>query len=118
MRILAVAQHAFAMQIQADGAGKETFGRLAGKEVGDCPIVMGRVGKGLGGQTAAELRRGAAVGGDLVEDFRILQGVGGDGGKGVVFGRRAHQRRPANVDLLDGFFRGHALAGHGGLERI
>ena len=45
------------------------------------------------------------MGGHLVENQRILLGVGGDGGEGMVLGRRADQRRPANVDLLDGLGR-------------
>ena len=44
--------------------------------------------------------------------------VGGDGGKGVILGRGADHRRPANVDLLDGFVPSHALACDGRLERI
>ena len=90
----------------------------AGEEVGDRPIVAGGLGEGLAGQAAAELERRAAVGGDLIENLRILGAVGGDGGEGVVLGRRAHQRRPANVDLLDGLLLGDALAGHRGLEGI
>ena len=76
------------------------------------------MGEGLAGQAAAKFQRGAAVGRDLVENLRVLGGVGGDGGEGVVLGRRTHQRRPADVDLLDGLVQGDALAGHGGLERI
>ena len=98
------------------GNGPSAVG--AGEEVGDRPIVAGRVGEGLAGQAAAQLQRGAAVGRDLVEDLRILGRIGGDGGEGVVLGRRAHQRRPADVDLLDGLFQRNALPRHGGLERI
>ena len=76
------------------------------------------MGEGLAGQAAAKLQRGAAVGRHLIENLRILGGVGGDGGEGVVLGRRPHQRRPADVDLLDRLFQRDALPRHGGLERI
>ena len=98
------------------GNGPSAVG--AGEEVGDRPIVAGRVGKRLAGQAAAQLERGAAVGRDLIENLRILGRVGGDRGEGVVLRRRPDQRRPADVDLLDGLFLRDALPRHGGLERI
>ena len=36
----------------------------------------------------------------------------------MVLGRRADQRRPADVDLLDGLLERHARPGDGGLEGI
>ena len=118
VRILAVAQHHLAGQADRDRARKRPLGGGAGEEVGDRPIVAGGLGKRLAGQAAAQLERRAAVGRNLIENLGILGRVGGDRGEGVVLGRRSDQRRPANVDLLDGLFPRNALPRHGGLERI
>ena len=49
---------------------------------------------------------------------RILRGAGGDGREGVILGRRADHRRPADVDVLDRLVERHARPGDRGLERI
>ena len=118
VRILAVAEHLLPLEAQVQGAGKTAFGRHAGKIVGDRPIVKGRVGKGLAGQLPPQFQRGAAVGLDLLEDLAVLPGVGGDRREGMVLGRRADHRRPADVDLLDGLLERHARLADRGLEGI
>ncbi len=44
----------------------------------------------------------AAVGLHLGDQRRVVGGVGDDGDMAVVLGRRAHHRRAADVDVLDG----------------
>ena len=63
-------------------------------------------------------KRGAAVGLDLLEDLAVLPGVGGDRREGMVLGRRADHRRPADVDLLDRLFERHARLADRGFEGV
>ena len=54
--VLAVTQHALALQAQVQRAGERALGRRAGEIVGNDPVVGGRVGEGFAGQLAAQLQ--------------------------------------------------------------
>ena len=80
--------------------------------------IIGRgQGIGLGRELLAKFERRAATGIELLEQRGIIRGVGDNRDMGMVLGRRADHRRPADVDILDD---GVALgaAHHGVEERI
>ena len=54
---------------------------------------------------------------ELLDQRRIIGRVGDAGDEGVVLGRRAHHRRPADVDILDDRVAVGALR-DGRLERV
>jgi hypothetical protein len=47
------------------------------------------------------LRKGEAAGRDRSDDNWVCRRVNDDGNRGMVLGRRAHHRRPTDIDLLD-----------------
>ncbi len=76
------------------------------------------MGEGLAGQLPPQFQGRAAAGLDLLEDLAVLPLVRGDSGEGMVLGRRADHRRPADIDLLDRLIERHARLADRGFERI
>src|SRR5690606_13936601 len=77
---------------------------------GDGRVVGRQVREGLGGQLETLLGGGALGGGGA--DPLVVGGVDHDGDVGVVLGRGADHRGPADVDLLDDVVEAGA-GGHG-----
>ena len=120
VRILAVAQHRFAMQARA-GSRREigTASSVASKVVGDGPVVAGRAGEAA---RRPVCRRSSSVvppwSSTCSRISAYCSGAVATATKAMVLGRRADQRRPADVDLLDRLFDGHVRPGDRRLERI
>ena len=67
----------------------------------DGRIVGGGQRIGLGRQLLAKFEGRPTVGTELLEQGGIIGGIRDDRDMGVVLGRGAHHRRPADVDILD-----------------
>ena len=72
MRVLAVAEHLLPLKAQVQRAGETAFSGYAREEIGNCPIVEGRVGESLAGQFPPQFQRRAAAGLNLGEDSGVL----------------------------------------------
>ena len=78
--------------------------------LGDERVVAGRQPERRRGQLAAHVVGQPAAVAQLEQHGVVLRRVGDDADAGVVLGGRAHERRPADVDLLDQLVVGRAFA--------
>ncbi len=120
VRILAVSQLRLALEPQRH-RGRElrvTAGRLPLEPGADRLIVRRRVDERLGRQPPPQFECDAAGLPQLCDDLGILPGIGGDRREGVILGRRAHQARAANVNLLDRLLGCNAWLGDRLAERV
>jgi hypothetical protein len=67
----------------------------------DRRVVLGGMGERVAGQSSAGAVGQRAVGAQLVDHRAVVGGVDDHAHMGVVLGRGAHHRRPADVDQLD-----------------
>ena len=115
VRILAVAQHRFALERQVQGRRKllNPVGLTArAQPVGDRAVVARGVRIGLGGETAALIERGAVVRVQSLDQFRVVGWINHGGDVFMVLGGGAQHRRAADVDVFDRL--GHRAVGCGG----
>ena len=117
-RVFAITQRLLAGE--RDGQhGREHFALIGkGEPTGDGGIIGSGVGKGCGGEAAAQSQWGGAVvriqrGDELI----ILVGAGQDGDEIMVLGGGADHGGAADVDILDDFVPRRTL-GDGGGERV
>ena len=122
MRILAIAQILRLLELQVQLVGKSlslTVGQQSGQIIADGAVIVGGVREGLFRELELSLRgQGAIVGHQFFGQWRIVGRIGDDGNKAIIFRRRAHHRRSADIDILDGVVQGGARCGNGLLKRI
>ena len=101
VRVLAVAE--LLAQHRGNGhAPGEGLAQLAAEPAADGGVIGGGARVGLGGQPLAQLcRGGAAVGLHVLDHRAVVGGLYHHGDEGVVLGGGAHERRAADVDVLD-----------------
>ena len=117
VRVLAVAQHLHALGRERQPLG-EGLALLLGEPGGDRRIVGRGAGIGLGRELAAQRqRRRALVARQSRRAPLVVAGIDHDRHEVMVLGRGADQRRPADVDVLDGG-REVGAARHRRLERV
>ena len=122
VRVFAIAQRVGALEGEGEGLGEQrgfiARGRREGKPAGDRGVIGGGAGIGLARHAGAEsLACRAAIGVHFRHQRGIVRRIGEDRHEAVVLRRRAHHRRPANVDILDHFRAARAL-GDGRLEGV
>ena len=109
VRVFAVAQYAVQLVVGVVVLREAFFLRAKQRDevVGNGAVVVGGVVKGFGHQPLAQLKvKGAALDGG--DDFGVV-GRADDNADGfVVFRRRAHERRAADVDVFHGFLKANA----------
>ena len=93
-------------------------GHPVGQDRGDAGVVGGGVAERLDGQGGAQSRSDAPLPVDRAENRVVSRRRRHDGHVDVVLGRRPHQRRPADIDLLDEFVERDARSSGGRGERI
>ena len=104
MRILAVAQIERARRANVEKRGQTgfIFGAHASQARADGAVVRGGQREGLLGQSPQRRFRKLAVAFvQLFENRRIVVGRNHHGDVLIVLGRRANQRGPADIDVLD-----------------
>ena len=105
--------------VGADVQLREVVVGALGEPARDRRVVARGHREGVGGEALARRHREAAVGAaQLVEDRVVALGGRHDGDVGVVLGRGAHHRRPADVDVLDHLGVARARPPGGALERV
>ena len=91
--------------------------KARGEVVGDGTVVVGGVVEGFGHQALAQFEvKGAALNGG--DDFGVVGRADDDADGFVVFRRRAHERRAADVDVFHRFFQGNARLVDGFAEGV
>ncbi len=101
VRVLAVAQRLDQLPCERTIC-RCGVGQLLREPIGDCGIVGGGAGIGLGGELASQRQRGrAVVPVELREHGRIVVGIDDDHHVLVVLGGGADHGRPSDVDILD-----------------
>ena len=107
--VLAVAQLVDLLEHDRESAREDVPGDLV--EVGGDLRVVGRHrAERLGREPRPQLRADMALAPDLLDDRRVVDGVGDRRDPGRVPRGRAEQRRPADVDHLDGLFQARPAA--------
>jgi len=106
MRVLAIAQLADALEAQVEQRRWTGFGlhrtasfMMRRQPLADLTVIGGGVGEGSRGQCPPALRTGCVR--QRRDQGRIVVRTAQHGDALVVLGRRAQQRRPANIDVLD-----------------
>ena len=118
MRVLAVAQGLHPRAAERRVRWKAFAGHVAhpGR---DRRVVGGGARIGLGGEPASEGERRLSVVGVQVGEHRIhVVAVDAHGDEGVVLGRRADHRGPANIDVAPGLLHCYIRFRNGLLEGI
>ncbi len=100
VRVLAVAQVVDLLEDERE-AGREHVPRDLVEVGRDLRVVGGDRAERLGRELRAELRRDEAVLAQLGDEAGVVVGARDRGDAGGVPGRRAEERRPADVDHLD-----------------
>ena len=117
LRVLAVRQVGDLLEDHREAAREGVAGDLV--EVGRDLGVVGRDrAERLGGQLRPRLRAHMAVLAQLRHDPFVVRRVGGGHDPGRVAGGRPEERRPADVDHLDGFVEADELDPDRGRERL
>ena len=115
MRILAVAQALLEIELQEEFLRKACFRTHVG---GDAAVILRRMGIGLGGKLQPGGIRSPALGAKFGKHGVVIGRIAYDGDILPVLGGAAHHGRPADVDVLNGFFEGDTLLRDGLAERI
>src|SRR6185369_3897027 len=108
MRVLAVAQVADLTQVEIQRRGQrgcgpaEAGGRInLIKRAGNGRVVLPRVREGLSREVEPEIQAGTAVPIQLLEHRWVIVRGHDDEDVLEVLGRRPHETRPADINLLD-----------------
>ncbi len=118
VRVLAVAQRSGEREGERQALGKR-LARLFREPARDRGVIGRRAPEDLRSETPARLvAETAAALRQLQGDGRVVRRVADGSDVRVVLRRRAQERRPADVDLLDGLAKGDVLLRDGLLERI
>ena len=121
VRVLAVAHGLGLVELQVQGAREPgaAVAQLLAKVIGNGTVIASGVFKSLDGEVKTGGRTdGIVVGIELLQQAGIVPGIHHDGDVPVVFRRRPHHGRPANIYVLNGFFVAAIRARHGRFKGI